>query len=107
MAKDQAPTTPPVINASPKARFMESGVRISSHRNVMQLDPLRTGIDWALLHYQHYLAVTGAKDANDAAQSMIKMKGALEFIDLLYKLAEPPSAAPQPITNVTKLDHSV
>lgn len=85
---------------------MESGVRISAHRNVMSLDPVRTGIDWALLHYQHYLAVNGAKDANDAAQSMIKIKGALEFVDLLYRLAEAPQSRPEP-QNVSKLDHTV
>lgn len=66
---------------------------------------LKESIDVALLEYQRKLAI-GTNDSNGAAGAMFKIKGALEFIDELIRLAEAPHQ-PRSISTGERLDHSV
>lgn len=104
MASEKEPT-PVIVNPNPKQAFRASGVKVSNHRKTMESPILRESLDTALLHYQFLLAGS-TQDSNGAAAAMFKIKGALEFIDVLYRLSEAPSA-PVSIVDRQQIDHSV
>ena len=98
-------TPPVIINPSPKQFFRSSGTKISNHRKVMESPVLKESIDAALLQYQFLLA-GATQDSNGAAAGMFKLKGALEVIDVLYKLSEAP-ARPVIVEDGQRIDHTV
>lgn len=91
-----------VINPSAKFQFMKDSKRISAHRNIMQMDQTQDSINMALLEYQRLLLVNAA-DANAAAAAGLKLKGALEFVDIMMKLGEAPRQSEKPA--LIQLDH--
>lgn len=76
----------PVINPSPKTRFMSSKANVERHREMMQNDYLQTSLDFALLEYQAQVAVRTPE--NVAGAGHFRMLGALEFVQTLKTLAE-------------------
>lgn len=86
--------TKALINPPPKKRFMESGTRISRHREMMQSPDLRTSLDYALLEYQRRMTQPACDQI--AAAAHFKLAGATEFVDLLLHLAEANDPTPTP-----------
>ncbi len=98
-------TIPAPINPSPKFLFRSSSIKVKNHIAAMSSPVLKESIDTALLEYQLKLAA-GTAESNGAAAAMFKIKGALEFVDELYKLAEAPQVR-QSTKEPAKIDHSV
>ena len=91
---------PPVINPTPKARFMQSGTRISNHRQMVSGSIFETSADSALLEYQR-VVTESIRDNNTALAAAFKMEGALEFLHVFKMLAESPwQRAPAPQSNL-------
>ena len=105
MADKELPTGPIIRNPSPKMIFRSTAVKVTNHLRMIESPVMRESIDVAMLEYQRKLAY-GAGQANDAAGSMFKIKGALEFIDEFFKLADapPPPKTAQPSE---RIDHTV
>lgn len=77
----------PVVNPSPKARFMDSPQSISAHKDMIATRTFERACDFALLEYQARLG-QGASDFNHFAANGMKMQGALEFLMILRSLGE-------------------
>lgn len=90
-------------NISPRARFQESGVRLSDVRDLITKDIFRTAIDAALLQYQSELAVR-TTDANAAMRTGLCVLGAHEFVTVLRQLAEK-EEAPKILKHDDNLPH--
>ncbi len=96
-------TLPPVFNPSAKYQFVTNGKRTSAHNNLMQQEQMQDSVNMSLLEYQRRLLV-GAKDANAAAAAGLKLKGALELVDIMFKLGQIPTKTEVAQTN--HLDYS-
>ena len=83
------------INPSPKARFISSKENITAHRALMDLNETQRALDYGLLEYMRVLCEQNA-DANGAAASHFKLRGAVEFVHLLKNLSETPGRLPPP-----------
>lgn len=96
--------TTPNVNPSPRTQFQQSGAYVAIHQEMITGEDFIRGISTALLEYQWQLCVrTG--DANGAAASHFRMTGALEFVDVLKRLAEPQTQiVPKP--NFDNLSHA-
>lgn len=104
MADQKELTIPLPINPSPKLLFRVNTVKVKNHISMVSSPVLKESIDVALLEYQHRLAGNTA-ESNGAAAAMFKIKGALEFIDELYKLAYAPEPRKQ-VPDGAKIDHN-
>lgn len=94
-----APTNPPPaanLNPSPKARFMQSGTRISNHRALIMSDAFEDAADAAMLQMQRAMA-NDIKDGNSAMAAGFRMLGAQEFLANFRLLAETPRAPSPPV----------
>lgn len=80
----------PVVNPSPKTRFMQSPQVVSAHRDMIATNTFQIGCDFAMLEYQTRLALITPADFNTYAASGMKMQGALEFLQILRMLGETP-----------------
>ena len=89
-----------VINPQPKFRFQESGGNISQHRDLLQSVAFQRAIDWALLQYQRQLCEEEG-DLNQMAAKHLKIKGAQEFVKVIFMLAE--SAVPEMANRILNL----
>lgn len=105
MADTKDLTIPLPINPSPKILFLANGVKRKSHSTLITSPVLKESIDAALAEYQLKLA-KNTQESNSAAAAMFKIKGACEFIDEFYKLAEV-AVRTQDQKSDSKLDHSV
>lgn len=76
----------PILNPSPKQRFMQSGTRVSDHRNMVSSDTFERSADAALLQYAGVLA--NATNPNEAMVNGLKLQGAQEFLQTFRLLAE-------------------
>lgn len=85
-------------NLTPRARFQQSGTKLSAHRDLISSEAFRVAIDTALLQYQAELCEK-TTDMNTAARTGVCMLGAQEFIGVLRKLAENSSPRPNPIND--------
>lgn len=81
-------------NAHAKARFMESNVRISNHREMIGSEAFEKGSDAALLHYIDIIAKSN--NPNEAMAIGLKIQGATEFLQTFKLLAETPKL-PSPV----------
>ncbi len=102
---DKELTIPLPINPSPKTLFLVNSAKVKNHNSMIGSPVLKESIDTALLEYQLRLA-GNTQESNGAAAAMFKIKGALEFVDELYKL----SSARQPTKSAAdgqKIDHTV
>ena len=95
------PTTPIVINPTPKARFMADHNSVGHHRAIMSSDHFQQSSDVAMLEYAAQLALRTA-NMNDAATMGLKLQGAHEFLQTLRLLAETPRL-PAPKVNLDNL----
>jgi hypothetical protein len=86
----QAQQIPPAVtNPTPKTRFLESGLRISEHRKMVDSPAFQAGADSALLEYSALLS-TQSVDGQGAAANHFKLRGAQEFLQVLRNLSETP-----------------
>jgi hypothetical protein len=90
-----------VTLASPKARFIQSGTRVSDHRRMVGSDIFDQATDAAMLHYSIQLA-RNTTDGNTGMVNGLKIAGAQEFLVILKTLAETPRPMPRP--NIVGLD---
>lgn len=93
------PTNPPPaanLNPSPKARFMQSGTRISNHRALVMSDAFGEAADAAMLQLQMALAGQ-VKDGNTAMAVGFRLLGAEEFLSTFRLLAETPRPPAPPV----------
>jgi hypothetical protein len=98
-----AETAPaPLLNASPKYRFMQNSRAVSQHRDMIASTVFQHATDFALLQYQTILA-QNTKGPDDATLAGLKLRGAHEFLETLTMMAETPRM-PAP-TIVEGLDH--
>src|SRR5437867_13267220 len=97
-------TASPIINPSPKARFMESGQSISKHREMVQSNEVQRALDYGLLEFQRQV-LDGLTNLNEAAGAALRIQGALQFAHLLKTLAE--SVRAPSIVPSGNLDHAV
>ena len=97
----QVPPGEFVTLATPKARFIASGTRISDHRRMVGSDIFAASTDAAMLEYTAQLS----RYAIEASAGMVvglKTAGAQEFLAILKTLAETPR--PIPRNNIVGLD---
>lgn len=78
--------TPSVTNRTPKERFMQSGTRVSNHRNMASSDGFQESADCAMLEYTGRLASHSAP--NEAGVMGLKLQGAHEFLQIFRNLGE-------------------
>lgn len=90
-------TEQPIITPTPKQQFMADPKRVANHRRITEDAHLQDSINMALLQFQHDLT-KNMSEANGAAAAAFKIKGALEFVDCLFKLSQ---AAPRIIPKAT------
>lgn len=76
----------PVFNPTPRQSFQMDKDAMGGHLNLISSPQLTASIQTALLEYQRKLA--HVTDMNGAAASHFKMAGAIEFLDVFWKLAE-------------------
>lgn len=69
------------ISIQPKGDFLKDKTRASKHQDVMANPEFRENCKVALLEMQLAMPVDG--------QSILKLKGAKEFLDILLNLGEP------------------
>ncbi len=94
----------PPVNPSPKFRFLTTEIFLNQHRALIDRPETQRAIDFALLEYQRILCEQNS-DANAAAGNHFKVKGALEFVNVLKNLSETPNRVP--VIVPANLDHSV
>lgn len=97
------PTVIAPANPRPKVRFQWSQDNVSKHRHLMESTDLQRGLDFALLEYQGQIANETTTDQGAAFAAAFKLKGALEFLNVLKYLAEPPIVLPNRVSE--NLDH--
>ncbi len=105
MADQKDLTIPLPTNPSPKMIFLANAASRKNHNSLITSPVLKESIDAALAEYQLKLA-KNTQESNGAAAAMFKIKGACEFIDEFYKLAEAYQRAQQTEKSAA-LDHSV
>lgn len=76
----------PNTNPTPKQRFQADKKAVENHRSLMQRDDLQRSIDFALLEYQHQVALRTNEQMSGSGH--FRMLGALEFIGQMKNLAE-------------------
>jgi hypothetical protein len=86
---------PPVVNPSPKARFCQSGTRVSGHRTIVSSEQFEKSADAALLQYQSEVCLS-IRDGNTAMAAGLKIEGAVEFLQTFRLLAESIRILPPP-----------
>jgi hypothetical protein len=91
-----------IHNPSAKYQFMKSAKRVGDHRNIMQMGQFQDSVNMALLEYQR-MVFRDANDGNSSAAAGMKVKGALEFVDTLFKLGEMPQQPER--SKLVQLDH--
>jgi hypothetical protein len=81
------------LHLTPKERFQFNAANIESHRRLVQTMEFQNILDYALLHYGHNLV----RSSDQSAATHFKHVGAIEFVEVLKRLAEP-SATAKPTT---------
>lgn len=100
-----AETTPPILNPSGKQQLRSHNTRISEHRTLITSRGFQDSINMALLFYGQLLA-QNTDGSQRAAENMLKLKGAQEFVHQFVHLAEEfkPIEVPKPKSSA--LDHT-
>jgi len=80
------PPVRPVINPSPKSRFMESADNISKHRAMVDRGEFQRALDYAMMQYVARISVN--TETGTSASNMFKICGAQEFAQELRLLAD-------------------
>ena len=105
---------PPNVNPSPRARFMLESENIRLHKALIEKPELRKGFDVALAEMTK--AVCSLANGQDltkdgvmvaSAISFQIIRGAHEFSEVFFRLAEPYAKAPAPQRSPESLDHNV
>lgn len=76
--------TNPVLNPSPKTRFLSSDQNVGKHRDMVDSNEFQRAADFALMEYQ---AILCQRESNPAVLGM-KIMGAQEFLQTLRLLSE-------------------
>lgn len=79
---------------TPKARFIQSNVRCSNHRELISGPVFEAGSDTALLQYCAELS-NSISDPNTALAAAYRLQGAFQFLMGFKNLSEMPSAPAQ------------
>lgn len=93
-----------VKNPSAKLQFLSSPTRVKNHNRIFEGYEIQDSINMALLHFQRELLV-GVTDGISASAAGMKLKGAAEFVDILFKLGDA-NAKPHSNVPTLKLDHN-
>ena len=91
-------------NPTPKARFLENPSWVSKHRELIVSDAFLKATDYGMSQYQVLLS-TQVNDGNTAMAAGYKLQGALEFLETLRQLSEPPKLMGLVVRD--QLDHTV
>ena len=92
----------PNPNPTPKQQLLSDKKRVTAHLDLMERPQFQDSINTALLQYS--LSVNAnVTDANSAAMAGMKLKGAQEFVDILFRLAFNPAEPTRPESQ--KLNH--
>lgn len=86
-----------IPNPTPKQKIQSDPEFIKSHRALLEIGQLELSLDRALLQMQRNLKDQMGPDEARAAHYM--MSGAIEFLDVFKKLAEPPPQRKQITSN--------
>lgn len=80
-----------ITNATPKARFLESGDNITKHRKMVDSGEFQRACDFAMLQYTG--GISGEiTDGTTAMAVGLKLLGAQQFLQVLRNLSEAPKA---------------
>jgi len=88
-------TTPANINATPKARFLESSDNAAKHRDLVDSREFQRGCDFAMLEMSRSLSES-TNNAQDAIPAALMLRGAHEFLEIFRRLSEKPIDPPVP-----------
>lgn len=76
-----------VLNPSPKARFLANKTAVQAHNSFTKNEHFQQSLDFTLLEYQARLAKQSQEgNFNSHAASDLKMRGAMEFIQVFKEL---------------------
>lgn len=85
---DPKPKAPePIKNPTPKQRFLQNTRAVKDYVAILDSESFNTATDLAMLEYQQTLA-RQTTDALTASAAGFKLKGALEFLQLLKTLPD-------------------
>jgi hypothetical protein len=93
----------PVINPSPKTRFMRTAEHCSKHRALVDLHEFERASDYAMLEYAARLSAT--TEPALASVTALKIQGAHEFLQTFRNLAEPAARFSAPVIS-DNLNHN-
>lgn len=86
-----------ITNPSPKARYIESGSNVSSHRKMVDQPEFTRACDFAMLQY--VAGLTGSiTDTGSATSVGLQILGAQQFLSVLRNLSEVPKAPTNIVT---------
>jgi len=91
-----ATTNSPVVNPTPKNRFLANTADVQTHRGIVQNPNFQKSLDFALMEYQGQLASATVPDSptffNNCAANHLRIQGVMQFIHILKGLGEKPVA---------------
>lgn len=81
-------------NPTPKSQFTKNSEFVKNHRVLVENDALRYAMDCSLAEFNRRLCSQQANDLGSCAALHLQMKGAQEFAEIFFNLAET-SVAPK------------
>ncbi len=88
------PTPSEVINRTPKQRFLENGISINEHRELVDSGAFQRGCDYAMLEMARDITEK-TNDANASIPAALMLRGAHEFLKIFRNLSEKAPELPQ------------